>query len=131
MQSRGNVASRKLYEQYAPLYYVRPTETDSPYALPTSFVATVWLCAVGNMSQRVFVAYRIVRENWIRAKYVRKEFMAREDKKGMRVCAVQRFEQELTIVLCCMWLRLQPLHYQNARGKVFAAPLERGRGNQR
>jgi len=58
MKSMGNVTARKFYERYAPGFYARPTETESA----------------------------IVRENWIRAKYVRKEFIAgpENDEKGMR-----------------------------------------------
>jgi len=47
MRKVGNVKAAEMYEYNAPCFYMRPTETDSP----------------------------LVRENWIRAKYVRKEFM--------------------------------------------------------
>lgn len=48
MRSVGNIRARQIYEQNAPLYYSRPAQTESP----------------------------LVRESWIRAKYVKKEFMA-------------------------------------------------------
>jgi len=51
MKNVGNVRARKLYEHHAPSFFLRPKECDSP----------------------------IVRENWIRAKYVRKEFMKSDD----------------------------------------------------
>jgi hypothetical protein len=47
MRKVGNVRARDMYEYNAPVFFMRPTETDSA----------------------------IVRENWIRAKYVRKEFV--------------------------------------------------------
>lgn len=47
MRSVGNLKAREKYEALAPSFYLRPTDSDSP----------------------------IVRENWIRAKYVRKEFV--------------------------------------------------------
>lgn len=47
MQEVGNVRSRAKYEEFAPCFYVRPTENH---------------------------ASAVIRENWIRAKYVRKEF---------------------------------------------------------
>jgi hypothetical protein len=50
MKSVGNVISRELYEYHLPNYYARPAECDAP----------------------------AVREHWIRAKYVRKEFMRTE-----------------------------------------------------
>jgi len=54
MRSIGNVRAKSIYELNAPSFYIRPTpEVDSP----------------------------LVRENWIRAKYVRKEFMKIDDDK--------------------------------------------------
>lgn len=54
MQKIGNVKAKQLYEHNAPSFYVRPADTSNPLA----------------------------RENWIRAKYVRKEFMkACDDEK--------------------------------------------------
>jgi hypothetical protein len=47
MESLGNLKSNAEYEAFAPCFYVRPKECDSS----------------------------IIRENWIRAKYVRKEFV--------------------------------------------------------
>lgn len=47
MRGMGNAKAARLYEWLAPSYYFRPSDTDSP----------------------------LVRENWIRAKYVRKEFV--------------------------------------------------------
>lgn len=47
MRKVGNVKAAEIYEYNAPCFYMRPTESESP----------------------------LVRENWIRAKYVRKEFM--------------------------------------------------------
>ena len=56
MKKVGNVRAAEIYEYNAPCFYMRPTESDSP----------------------------LVRENWIRAKYVRKEFMkaCEDDDKG-------------------------------------------------
>jgi Arf-GAP with dual PH domain-containing protein len=62
MRGIGNVRAREMYEYNAPGFYVRPTETKSP----------------------------IVRENWIRAKYVRKEFVkaCEDDEKDSQNPAV-------------------------------------------
>lgn len=54
MKSVGNVKARAQYEFNTPIYYARPTESESA----------------------------IVRENWIRAKYVRKEFIEMENDDG-------------------------------------------------
>ena len=51
MKHVGNVRAKQIYEYNVPCYYARPDETDNP----------------------------IVRENWIRAKYVRKEFVETAD----------------------------------------------------
>lgn len=54
MQSMGNIKANEIYEHNVPKFYLRPLECDSP----------------------------CVRENWIRAKYVRKDFIKGEDEKS-------------------------------------------------
>jgi len=54
MEDVGNVRSREMYEHSAPSYYMRSSESKSS----------------------------LVRENWIRAKYVDKEFLKTEDKES-------------------------------------------------
>ncbi len=77
MKRMGNVRAAEIYEYNAPCFYMRPTESESP----------------------------LVRENWIRAKYVRKEFMkaCEDDDKGnadaciLELLRVENFEM-LTVI---------------------------------
>lgn len=71
MRKMGNSESRKIYEKYAPCFYLRPSQKT-----PSS----------------------VVRENWIRAKYVRKDFCEAADTEGATSGAKEEAEGEETEV---------------------------------
>jgi len=61
MKSVGNVRARQIYEATCPCWYLRPSQTcDSPF----------------------------VRENWIRAKYERHDFVANPNKPSLAISAM-------------------------------------------
>lgn len=64
MRQMGNSESRKIYEKHAPCFYLRPSQKT-----PSS----------------------VVRENWIRAKYVRKDFCDLEDGKKVDLTGITQF----------------------------------------
>lgn len=64
MRNMGNSESRKIYEKHAPCFYLRPSQKT-----PSS----------------------VVRENWIRAKYVRKDFCDLEDGKKVDLTGITQF----------------------------------------
>ncbi|XP_073448658.1 arf-GAP with dual PH domain-containing protein 1-like [Aquarana catesbeiana] len=55
LQKHGNDAAKAIYEAYVPVYFYRPTHLDC----------------------------HVLREQWIRAKYERKEFMKKESSDGL------------------------------------------------
>lgn len=67
MKKMGNQRAQECYEYNAPSFYVRPTQSENP----------------------------IVRENWIRAKYVRKEFVKAcdDDEKDMHHPSIFRMPE--------------------------------------
>ncbi|XP_077980725.1 arf-GAP with dual PH domain-containing protein 1-like isoform X2 [Glandiceps talaboti] len=61
MAATGNLSAKEKYEQYVPPCYRRPRFNDAP--------------GVKKKIENILVGHSVLREQWIRAKYERQEFM--------------------------------------------------------
>ncbi|XP_045139727.1 arf-GAP with dual PH domain-containing protein 1 isoform X1 [Echinops telfairi] len=73
MASHGNDATRAAYEASVPPFYYRPSLSDCPQ--PSGSTSPWHSRPSGHPAQSLNPARRLLREQWIRAKYERKEFL--------------------------------------------------------